>query len=86
MVPQRYVDRRIIGLDRIPLIVLKVFLRSQGWMFTDFSTAFSIAAAYLAFVFIGSAIMWAGKCTKAGNFYPASSRSYSSFYHRCPRY
>eukprot|EP00521_Asterionellopsis_glacialis_P000388 CAMPEP_0195246082 /NCGR_PEP_ID=MMETSP0706-20130129/200_1 /TAXON_ID=33640 /ORGANISM="Asterionellopsis glacialis, Strain CCMP134" /LENGTH=273 /DNA_ID=CAMNT_0040297409 /DNA_START=51 /DNA_END=873 /DNA_ORIENTATION=- len=33
---------------------------TEGWMFTDFRTAFSIALAYLAFVLIGSTIMKAG--------------------------
>mmetsp|Transcript_5389 Transcript_5389/g.7631 ORF Transcript_5389/g.7631 Transcript_5389/m.7631 type:complete len:274 (+) Transcript_5389:44-865(+) len=33
---------------------------TEGWLFTDFSTAFSIALAYLAFVFIGSSVMKAG--------------------------
>mmetsp|Transcript_20542 Transcript_20542/g.29697 ORF Transcript_20542/g.29697 Transcript_20542/m.29697 type:complete len:275 (+) Transcript_20542:79-903(+) len=33
---------------------------TEGWPLTSFSTAFSIAAAYLAFVIIGSAVMKAG--------------------------
>mmetsp|Transcript_4318 Transcript_4318/g.6209 ORF Transcript_4318/g.6209 Transcript_4318/m.6209 type:complete len:278 (+) Transcript_4318:79-912(+) len=33
---------------------------TEGWPLTDFASAFTIATAYLAFVFIGSAVMKAG--------------------------
>ncbi|CAB9500829.1 of very long chain fatty acids protein [Seminavis robusta] len=33
---------------------------TEGWFMTDFTTAFSVAVAYLVFVFVGSAVMKSG--------------------------